>query len=278
MRSASTTGIAPLVGLRLRPDDGTRHLAIAALWLEAGEPDRADDALTEALAMGAIDDNSAARHRAEAQTLRQAPRAAAGYVRHLFNQFAADYDTRMQQRLGYAAPSLLRNLAGMLIDPRTKLDVLDLGCGTGLSGLAFRENARCMFGVDLSPRMLEKARETGAYDKLVEGDAETLPAGLEGPFDLVIAADVLVYLGELDNLFVGVRSRLRKTGLFLFTTERGEFVDYELGPKRRFRHHGRYLRDLANQHGFDVASLVECLSRYEAGIGVSSWAAAFRAI
>jgi predicted TPR repeat methyltransferase len=198
-------------------------------------------------------------------------------VRHLFDQFAADYDTRMRGRLGYAAPGILRDLASLLIDPAAKHDVLDLGCGTGLSGIAFKPIARKLVGVDLSPKMLAKARDLAIYDALIEGDVEMPPRGTEGPFDLIVAADVLVYLGDLEPLFAALRARLKPDGLWLFTTEKSETVDFGLGEKRRYRHSEVYLRKLANAHGFDVASLVECVTRYEAGVAVPSWAAAFRA-
>lgn len=262
---------------RLSPDDGRPHWRIAQLWLAAGEADKAEVAAEHAFALGAIDKAAVDVMRAQAGSMRRAARADAGYVRQLFNQFAADYDTRMRSRLGYAAPSILRDLAQYLIDSSAKFDVLDLGCGTGLSGVAFKPIARRLVGVDLSSRMLEKARELGVYDVLAEGDVEALPADAQGPFDIAVAADVLVYLGDLTKLSASVRARLRQDGLWLFTTERGEARDFELGPKRRYRHSEAYLRATGTAHGFEVASLIECVTRYEAGVAVESWAAAFRA-
>lgn len=124
--------------------------------------------------------------------------------------------------------------------------------------------------------MLEKAGATGAYTRLVEGDVANLPAGLEGPFHIIAAADVLVYLGDLEALFASVRQRLAPDGLWLFTTELGDSADHELGPKRRYRHSANYLRRLADRHGLDVCSLVECVCRHEAGVPVRSWAVAMR--
>jgi predicted TPR repeat methyltransferase len=262
---------------RLAPDDGRPRWQTALLWLKAGEPDKADAEGEAAVALGGADADALAALRAETERMRGAARADPGYVRQLFNQFAADYDARMRGRLGYAAPSILRDLAGLLIDPARRFDILDLGCGTGLSGIAFKPIARRLVGVDLAPRMLEKARALGIYDALVEGDVESLPREVDGPFDIVIAADVIVYLGDLSKLFATVRARLRDEGLWLFTTERGDAEDIERGPKRRYRHGERYLRALAEAHGFYVASLVECVTRYEAGEPVASWAAAFRA-
>jgi predicted TPR repeat methyltransferase len=262
---------------RLAPNDGRPHWQIARLWLAAGEADKAEASAELALTMGGADDEAVATLRASAVRIRGAARADAGYVKQLFNQFAADYDTRMRGRLGYAAPAILRDLASLLIVPEQRFDILDLGCGTGLSGVAFKPIAKRMVGVDLSPRMLSEARKLNIYDALFEGDVENLPAGADGPFDVVIAADVLVYLGDLSTLFAGVRQRLRDGGLWLFTTERGDARDFEQGVKRRDRHSDTYLRAQADAHRFDVASLVECVTRYEAGEPVASWAAAFRA-
>lgn len=261
---------------RLSPLDGRPHMQIARLWLEAGEPDKALEELATATGLSDFpaEDVADVRHRAEA--IKSSDRSAAGYVKHLFNQFASDYDVRMQGRLGYAAPGILRQLAGMLSMPGEKFDVLDLGCGTGLSGAAFKDLSRSMTGIDLSPKMLEKAALTKAYTRLLEGDVEQVPPETGGPFGIVIAADVLVYLGNLNGLFSQVRKLITADGLWLFTTERGDSKDFELGPKRRFRHSEKYLRALANDHHFDVASLVECVTRHEAGEGVPSWAAAFR--
>lgn len=262
---------------RLSPDDGRAHWEIAKLWLAAGEPDKAEASATLAQSLAGVDEALVATLQGDAQRIREAARADAGYVRHLFDQFAADYDTRMRGRLGYAAPGILRDLAGLLIDPAARFDILDLGCGTGLSGIAFKPIARRLLGADLSPKMLDQARTLKIYDALFEGDVEALPEGAAGPFDIVVAADVLVYLGALDKLFAGVRARLKPDGLWLFTTEQSANEDFCLGEKRRYRHSERYLREQADAHGFDVASLIECVTRFEAGVAVPSWAAAFRA-
>lgn len=259
---------------RLSPRDPRPRWQIARLWLAAGEPDKAETEAEEAAALGA-DTGEVAELKSKAAEMRDAVRADAGYVRALFDQFASDYDERMRGRLGYSAPGILRDLGGLLLDPRRKnFAVLDLGCGTGLSGVAFKPIAKRLVGVDLSPRMLEKARALKIYDELVEGDVEK--PNVDGTFDIVIAADVLVYLGDLNAVFAVARERLKSDGLWLFTTERADGVEFELGPKRRYRHSEAYLRRLADAHGFDIASLVECTTRYEAGEGVPSWAAAMR--
>ena len=217
-----------------------------------------------------------AARRAAIDTQRGLNRSSAPYVRHLFDQFAADYDERMRARLGYAAPETLRDLCCLLLGPpRKALSILDLGCGTGLSGIAFADFAARLIGVDLSPGMLTKARSLSLYDDLIVADIEELPAQLTG-FDLIIAADVLVYLGDLAKVFGQVHDRLKMQGLWAFTTERNDGGDFALGPKRRYRHSEAYLRRLAAAHGFEIASLIECVTRHEAGIPVPSLATVLR--
>jgi len=251
--------------LRLDPESREARQFLARAWLNAGEADKALEALQYA-------DNDDLR--AEAEAIKAAPRSDPRYVRHLFDQFSADYDRRMRENLSYAAPEMLRDLFGLVLPGREGLSILDLGCGTGLAGELFRPLARRMEGVDLSPAMIGKARERNIYDHLAVADIETLLA-LDGPaYDLILAADTLVYLGDLAPVFSGAAARLAPEGCFLFTVERAEGDGYELGPKRRWRHGETYLRDLAQQAGFAVAGLVAAAPRREAGVPVDGFAVA----
>ena len=262
--------------VRLDPDNGALHGQLARLWLEAGEADKAAAEAMVAMNLGAISETEAAAMHDDIRALRDATRSPAGYVRQLFNQFAGDYDIRMRGKLGYAAPDVLRSLANLLLEPGRLHDVVDLGCGTGLSGLAFKPIARRMVGVDLSPRMLERAGALGIYDELIEADIGTAAIGMGGQFDLAVAADVLVYFGAIEGLFGAVHRALKPDGVWFFSTERSDGADFELGPKRRYRHSDAYLRRVAAELGFDVLSLIECVSRYEAGEPVASWGVAVR--
>ncbi len=122
--------------------------------------------------------------------------------------------------------------------------------------------------------MLEKARARGVYDALIVGDMES---GLgEKLYDLVVAADTLVYLGALDGTMKAVAAALKADGFFLFTTEAKEGEAFELGPKRRWRHSEPYLRALAARTGFDVAGFMTCVPRHESNIPVPGFAVALR--
>jgi predicted TPR repeat methyltransferase len=120
--------------------------------------------------------------------------------------------------------------------------------------------------------MVEKAKARGIYNDVRVGDIE-VPAGDSG-YDLVIAADTLVYLGDLAPVFRAAAKVLAPGGTFLFTVERKEDDGYELGPKRRWRHSERYLRAVAAEIDFDIAGFLECSPRSEAGVPVEGYAVA----
>jgi SAM-dependent methyltransferase len=136
--------------------------------------------------------------------------------------------------LAYAAPQILFDLASMVMPGHDKLTILDLGCGTGLAGAVFKPLAVQLDGVDLSPAMIEKARTRNIYDHLAVQDLTTA-LGAEGPsYDLILAADTLVYLGDLKPVFEAAR-RLAPGWLFLVHGRESEGEGFELGPKRRWR-------------------------------------------
>lgn len=259
--------------LRGDPRSVRARYGLGLAWLEAGEAEKAEAAFAEIAPEDAPPGLAAKRD--EIAAMKARPRSDARYVRHLFDQFSADYDARMQGQLHYDAPAILRGLAELLgLAQRRDLAVLDLGCGTGLAGEAFRDLAARLDGIDLSPAMIEKARARGIYDALAVGDIESALAQDGHAYDLVIAADTLVYLGDLATLFRGAAARLRSGGHVLFTVERKDGDGFELGPKRRWRHSEAYLRACAAAAGFDVAGLLECHPRTEAGVPVEGLAVA----
>jgi predicted TPR repeat methyltransferase len=253
--------------LRIDPTLDWARLLIAQAWLAAGEADKTLEALAE------LDDPPPAMI-AAAQAIKTAPRSDAGYVRHLFDQFSADYDARMIGQLAYAAPQILLGLAVMVMPGREDLDILDLGCGTGLAGAAFKPLAARLDGVDLSPAMIAKARARGIYDNLAVADLETALGTAGTSYDLILAADTIVYLGDLSAVFRGGAARLKPDGFFLFTTEAVDGDGFELGPKRRWRHSEAYLRATAASAGLNVAGLVAAAPRQEANVPVDGFAVA----
>jgi predicted TPR repeat methyltransferase len=185
----------------------------------------------------------------------------------------------MVDQLGYRAPAHLRSLAErMMPTAKAPMRILDLGCGTGLSGEAFRDWAEggVLDGIDLSPAMVEKARARGIYTNLIVDDFDTALSA-PGPFyDLVIAGDSLIYNGDLEAVFLGAASRLRPDGFFLFTVEKMTQGRWEQTHANRFRHSEAYLRGAAEGAGFRVAEIMECTLRNESDAPVDGFAVALQ--
>lgn len=258
--------------LRLDPSLDDARFGLGRAWLDAGEPKKALEAFAP------IENPSAGLESiiAQAEAAKDQARSDARYVRHLFDQFSADYDARMRRQLGYRAPEILREMASFVLPAQSGLAILDLGCGTGLAGVAFKDMAARLDGVDLSPAMIEKASALGIYKELAVADIETGLDMFNRRYDLILAADTVVYLGDLEKLFTSVAAHLADDGMFLFTVEKKDGEGFELGPKRRWRHSEAYLRALAARTRLEVAGLMPASPRTEAGIPVDGLVAALR--
>jgi predicted TPR repeat methyltransferase len=173
-------------------------------------------------------------------------------VRALFDGYAADFDDHVVGTLRYRAHLAVADAAR---DGAPYAQALDLGCGTGLSGTALRPLAQRLAGVDLSTTMVERARARGVYDVVVQ--AELLPhlrALPAGALDLVAAADVFIYVGDLDPVFAAVAHALRPGGRFVFSVETAEGPGVELRPSLRYAHGTPGVLAQAALHGFALVS------------------------
>jgi len=211
--------------------------------------------------------------------LKRISRIPAVAVRALFDDYASYYDSAMVESLGYRAPSHLRGLAARVMpDAAPPMRILDLGCGTGLSGEAFKDLAAGgrLDGMDLSPGMIEEARRRNIYSDLMIQDFETALAAPGLFYDLIIAGDALIYHGDLLPVLSGAARRLDLKGFCLFTVERMTGDSWEQTPANRFRHSEAYLRSCAEKSGFAVTEIVECTLRSESNTPVEGFAVALR--
>jgi predicted TPR repeat methyltransferase len=133
--------------------------------------------------------------------------------------------------------------------------VIDLGCGTGLAGIAFRALSGHLRGVDLSPRMIDQAKGRNIYDDLRVGDVITVLQEDQCRYDLFICADVFPYIGNVEALFSAVSAHSEAGALFAFSTEFCDGSDFVLQPSGRYAHAQGYLRTVADHHGFSVMTL-----------------------
>ena len=194
----------------------------------------------------------------------------ADYVRAVFDQYASKFDEAIAA-LGYTAPALLA--AGVVEMCRAQsrpprfATMLDLGCGTGLSGAAFRPLVDWMEGVDLSPAMTAQARRKDLYDRLEVADlTERLDRHLRGDarFNLVVAADVFVYCADLTLIASLVCQVLAAGGLFAFTVETHPEGGVILGPKLRYAHGEAHVREALGAASLTIRKLAPVSTRMEA--------------
>jgi predicted TPR repeat methyltransferase len=191
--------------------------------------------------------------------------APSAYVEQLFDQYADDFDTHLVQQLGYQGHRVLLDQLPCEPDHRFE-QVWDLGCGTGLCGGLVRSRSRHLTGVDLSAAMVEKSRALGVYDELHATDLLGFLASPGPQADLVLAADVFIYVGRLDEVFACLSPRVRSQGLLAFTIEESDAgKDVQLHPSLRFSHALGYIDQLAQGHGWRQVHLHRAPLRLDEG-------------
>ena len=223
-----------------------------------------------------------ARHFVAALSEQNPDEPAEDYIRGLFDQFAETFDHHLLATLGYTVP---REIVRALLAASSRAppwDVLDLGSGTGLVGREIAAYVRTPVGVDLSPKMIDRARACEAYTELRVGDLRSaLVSESPARYDVVTAADVLLYLGKLDPIVPEVRRLLRSDGMFAFTVEAGKATaeatsgeraeGYLLMPTGRYVHDEDYLRGLASRNDFDIRIWRKVRLRTERRRPVMGW-------
>lgn len=168
--------------------------------------------------------------------------APVSYLERHFDAFAPSFDAKLVEILGYRVPQQLAALAGR--HRRSCADILDLGCGTGLAAAPLSALGGRLIGVDVAGGMLAEAAKRKLYAELVKAEAVAFLAETAVRFDLVFAADMLVYLGDLAPLFAGAARVLRSRGLFCLSIETGA-EGVTLQPSGRFAHAPDYVAGLA---------------------------------
>ena len=287
--------------IALRPDHVNAHNNLGNVWKALGQTDRARASFTRALACNP--DNSDTHYSlgilcgergerdAAARHLRrcladdpQDSRGAGIMLAHLGMgdapartpeaQVLSLYEVRSRfwdRESSYFAPRLvadgLRRHA-----PHARLDILEIGCGTGLVGASVRDLAGRLDGVDLSPAMLEKAAAKSVYDRLFQADLLSVMGERAEGYDAVLGAATLIHFGDLKALFRAAASCLRARGLFVFTLfahESGAGTDYAVASSTRlaqsgcFRHSIAYVQRLSAETGFSVAELEETVHEHD---------------
>ena len=193
-------------------------------------------------------------------------RAPDDYVTWVFDGHAESFEAHLAA-LNYRGPQMVAGLIEGVWAGDSSRAILDLGCGTGLNAPLFRPYAKRLDGVDLAPRMLQQAARRGGYDHLYKAEAHAFLRRPPCRYDAVIATDVFIYIGQLEEIFSLSEQYLNKNGELLFTIELADGAQpVELRPSGRFRQTDAYIRALAGRTGFAVAATHNEALRIENGV------------
>jgi len=182
--------------------------------------------------------------------------ASEDYIKTLFDDYAKRFDHHLTTILDYKVPQFLINSLYTLIGSDLIFDnVIDLGCGTGLSGKEFRPISKRLVGIDLSPKMIEIAEGKRIYDLIENIEVNKYLETKSEKYDLFIATDFLIYLGDPTRLFSNISKTSKPKAIFLFSTESTQDKDYILTNQGRYAHSEEYIHQLAKLNKFTILNV-----------------------
>ena len=237
--------------ISIKPDYADAYNNMAVALKKQGKLEEAIEAYNNTVSINP--DHWTAKHMLSALTGNKNSTAPREYVENLFDGYSKRFETSLVHNLEYKIPKLIRDI---LIKPNSNESlgsVLDLGCGTGLFGFEIRDHCSQLEGIDLSNRMLELAKQKNVYDKLSQSDIVEYISNKPLDFDYYIALDVFVYVGELTEIFQLIRSRNKKTGHLVFSTEHTELDGYHILKTGRYSHSKTYVENLCKEFGYKIS-------------------------
>jgi predicted TPR repeat methyltransferase len=261
-----------LQAAELAPNFASAWFTLGQIREELGEGEAAIAAYRKAQASDPRDRHGASLRlmRLGAEQLSGMPQA---YVQVLFDQYASRFESSLVDDLGYRGPALLfkavLSVRAAARKPAFFKRALDLGCGTGLAATAFAKEVDHFIGIDLAPRMIERARETGLYEELQVDD---MLSGLRGKpdasADLILAADAMVYVADLAPVLAEAKRVLADGGLLAFTTETHDGEGVVIGDGLRYAHSAAYVRATVEGAGLKLPLLEDRSARNEDNVPV----------
>ena len=243
------------------PNEALLYNMCGGCYASLGQLDIAVKNYEKALAIKP--DYAVPRHMLNALTGNKSTEPPKEYVKNLFDDYAERFDESLVGQLEYKLPFLMKELILKLDPTRNKFEkVIDLGCGTGLSGKELRDISNNLTGIDLSRNMVTKARELDVYDRLIEGDIVDILSSSKEKYDLFIALDVFIYIGELTKIFKTIRNCCNKNAFFIFSIESQMEDGYSLLKTVRYSHSEKYILKTAS-NGFKLIESQEVKLRKE---------------
>ena len=256
-----------LQAIELVPGFASAWFTLAEIRQQLGDRDAAIAAFRQAV-IADPDDRHGARLRLMRLGAEQLSDMPLAYVRALFDQYAPKFDAALVDDLGYRGPALLfravLSARAAVRKPAFFKRAIDLGCGTGLAATAFAKEVDEFIGIDLSPRMIERARLTGLYRELeVTEMVQGLRVRPDACADLILAADAMVYLADLAPVLEQARRVLMAGGLLAFTVETHGGEGVILGAGLRYAHGAGYVRRAIETAGLKLSQLEDLSTRNE---------------
>ena len=185
-----------------------------------------------------------------------------------FDNYADYFEDHLTDQLEYCVPQLIESFLNEHIILLNTVKLLDIGCGTGLVAERLQAVVGTIDGLDISEKMLAKAKVRGIYSQLVQADFTATDASIDNDYSLIIAADALNYQGQLSPVFENVNKWLSVGGTFIFTVEKSENKNISLRFTGRFQHSPKYIDKIAAQHQFEKLHEQEVILRREQGQAV----------
>ena len=252
--------------LAIQPDEPVAHAYLSRLFIADNDLPQATQHLRHYLRL-VPEDHIGARMLLAYTGAESVPeRPAPTYITRLYDNYASSYDQKLVNSLHYQCPQLIR--AALQRHCQDKAAILDLGCGTGLCGQAVSSMATRLDGVDLSPKMLAKARQRAIYNELAVSDLYPFLEKKAGCYDVIVAAGVFEHIGDPHRIFRAAFDALRDSGLFVFTAEDNPTQALSVNSSGYYMHGRTYLAERAAQCGFAVSSLEPATLRLDNGAPV----------
>ena len=249
--------------LSLNVNDADIYNNLGNALKEQGKSKEAVKAYNKALVIKP--DYASASHMVSSLTGKTTKSAPKDYVEGLFNRYAQSFDEALVQELEYGIPKVLTQI----IVGKNREDslgaVMDLGCGTGLVGSEIKTFCGSLAGIDLSNSMLEQAKLKKIYDKLIHMDIIEYLYNVELNFDYFIAADVFTYIGDLNDVFHLIKSRNKRSGKLVFSTEHTEKHGFHLEQSGRYSHSKDYIEALCEKFNYSISHFSKVNLRKEKG-------------
>ncbi len=239
------------------------HCNLAAIYLKLN--DRVAALTHYQIILNLSNNHPIANYMVSALTQQSIPDSAPlEYIKNLFDNYAFQFDTHLQNILQYKTPALLHEQLNPFLKHK-KYNLLDLGCGTGLSGQCFIDIAKKITGMDISRNMLIKAKEKACYDILIEKDILNGIIELKECFDLILCIDTLVYFGNLNEFFTKITLCLATNGLLAFSVELSDkaISSYTLQANGRYQHTETYIKELTEKSQLKLLKYANVVGRQQ---------------